>query len=131
MAEFRPKMKSPDAEKGFHSAMRSLPPTGDLDVEMQWVAAHPAMSRRDRSDDDEKILITRHDILKAPHGPAPSRRAVQSLQHWVNDPREFQRILLAEYKEEKKKLSSSAKGDTSEEVLDDLEEAERILHQYL
>jgi hypothetical protein len=131
MAGFRPPLFTENSEKSYYSAMGKLPAVGDLDIEMQWVAAHPAMSRKDRSlEPDARIIINREDILNAPHGPAPSRRAVQSLQHWCNDPREFQKILLAEYKEEKKKLSSAAKGDTSEEVIDNLEEAERILAQY-
>ena len=130
MAEFRPPVNTDSSERSYHSALKRLPPIADLDIEMQWVAAHPAMSRKDRSEEDKRIIINREDILNAPHGQAPSRRAVQSLQHWSNDPRKFQEILLAEYKEEKKKLSSAATGDTAEEVLDNLEEAERLLSQY-
>ena len=117
-------------EKEFQSACKQLPPTVDLEEEIEWISAHPAMTRLDRQvDDEEKILIDRNDILNAPHGPAPSRRAVASLQHWVHSPREFQKLILETFKTEKRQ-SSGTKLEQEGDMMDDLDEAKRLLEHY-
>ena len=117
-------------EKEFQAACKHLPPTVDLEEEIEWISAHPAMTRLDRQvDEEEKVLIDRNDILNAPHGPAPSRRAVASLQHWVHSPREFQKLILETFKTEKRQ-SGGTKLEQEGEMMDDLEEAKRLLEHY-
>lgn len=117
-------------EREFQRACKELPPYADLETEIEWISAHPAMTRLDRSGDpDARVLITRADIVKPPHGKAPSRRAVMSLQHWANSPREFQKLLLETFKTEKKQANQT-RLEQEGEIMDDLEEAKRVLEQY-
>lgn len=109
-AEERAKLKTPlqvqlaeiRAERvieTFEQALASLPDHAAVQDEMDWVRAHPAMFRKSRNTDKTKdILITLNDILHAGCGPAPSRSAVVTLQHWCNCPHEFFKGMLSEHK---------------------------------
>lgn len=67
--------------------------------EIEWVRAHPAMSRQARQRDKTKpVNVTADDILYAPHGPAPSRSAVNMLMNWVDRPHDFFKQILAEHR---------------------------------
>ena len=108
-----------------------LPSHVDLRIEYEWIAAHPAISRLDRSHKKTaKVLITEKDVLHPPHGPAPSRRAVHSLQHWANSPKEFQKLMLGEYRELRKKAREDATGAAPGEVYDEMTDVLRILSHY-
>lgn len=76
-----------------------LPPTAMPAMELEWVASHPAMLRYDmQRDKTMPVMVTREDILRAPNGQPPSRRAVNRLVHWVNRPNKFHEMLLTEDK---------------------------------
>jgi len=76
------------------AALAELPLTASRTAELDWISTHPAMSRQDRAVDDARVLVTANDVLRALNGPAPSQRAVRQLQHWVNEPRAFQKAML-------------------------------------
>ena len=107
-----------------------LPPTVDHNDELDWVSAHPAMSRLDRSHKKgAKVLLSRKDVVSPPHGPAPSRRAVHMLQHWSNAPRDFHKMTLT--KASRTTSTKSAATPFSEgEVEDDMEKQARVMAQY-
>lgn len=110
----------------FESAMRSLPNTAPPQVELDWVRAHPAMMRKNRSNDQMKMLtLDVNDILSPPHGKAPSKSAVAALQHWVNHPIEFFKSVLSEHK--KLTEADEAKAQASKDV--GVEEIERLLDE--
>lgn len=85
--------------KTFEDAIELVTKTTSPAAEIEWIRAHPAMSRLDRQKDKTKpVQITADDILYAPHGPAPSRSAVNQLIHWANRPGEFYKQILAEHR---------------------------------
>jgi len=112
------------AAHNFVSACAGLPDEAPVPIEIKWIRAHPAMSRRDRDPDASAILVTPDDILTPPHGPAPSKSAVAQLQHWVNDPREFFKALLSEHK----KITGDTGTVKAEEDMD-LAEVQRLLKE--
>lgn len=110
----------------FEEAVRMLPDHCPASVVMDWVAAHPAMTRLARSKDKTKlIMITADDILLAPNGRAPSKEAARSLQHWANCPHEFFKQRLSEQKKAKAGDETSAKMDMDE----DIEKIEQLLRE--
>lgn len=83
----------------FAEAVDSLPIKGDVKEELDWIRAHPAMLRYERRQDRNKqIIITADDVLRAPHGKAPCRSAVATLQYWVNNPSKFYVMLMGEHR---------------------------------
>lgn len=111
----------------FEEAMAKLPANASVQVELKWIAAHPAMTRLDRANDKTKsILIDWNDILHAPHGAAPSRAAANMLQHWVNRPGEFHKQMLSEQKKAEDAAGNSAQHAESDE---DLAEVRHLLSQ--
>lgn len=83
----------------FEEAIELVTSTTSPAAEIEWIRAHPALSRLDRQKDKTKpVDITADDILYAPHGPAPSRSAVNQLIHWANRPGEFYKQILAEHR---------------------------------
>jgi hypothetical protein len=112
------------AANSFVAACAGLPDEAPVPIEIKWIRAHPAMSRRDRDPGDSAILVTPDDILNPPHGPAPSKSAVAQLQHWVNDPREFFKALLSEHK----KITGESGTVKAEEDVD-LAEVQRLLKE--
>lgn len=57
------------------AAIRTLPPSADVEDELSWVASHPKMR-------DPDAEVTADDILDAPAGRAPSQRACNMLLHY-------------------------------------------------
>lgn len=109
----------------FSQAVQSLPNRAAKAVEMDWVAAHPAMSRLARAVDKTRdVRLTADDILNAPHGPAPSKWAANALQNWVNKPGKFFEVMLSE---DKKLKEEQGKGRMRKDV--GIAEVERILAQ--
>jgi hypothetical protein len=100
-------------------ALRDLPPTADPLAERNWVGAHPAMGRRYETKKEENVVITADDILNAPHGPAPSRQAVNMLRLYAQTPKTFYDQILSEQKKIKD-------GDKTEEVSGDTPEVAEI-----
>ncbi|MCA9261896.1 MAG: hypothetical protein KDA61_21910 [Planctomycetales bacterium] len=124
-----PGSKDEDAE--FVASLEGLPAAVALDTEVDWVAAHPAMSRPARkASDSHKLLLTADDVKHAPHGPAPSRRAVNSLQHWVNAPAGFFNAIASEHKACQRgadgRFPSVSQGAI---VDDDLDALQQLLNQ--
>lgn len=105
-----------DEEQEYREAMMLLPDTTDTQTEINWVRAHIAMSRKDRNPELEFVKITPNDILAPDHGLAPSKSAVQMLQHFANRPSEFFKALLTE---QKKKVPEEQGANKSGEVLED------------
>jgi hypothetical protein len=91
----REEIEADRRNEDFEQAVRLLPDNAPISAELDWIGAHPAMSRKARQQDTGKdILIGPEDILFAPHGRAPSKAAVVALQHWGNHPEQFYRKLL-------------------------------------
>ncbi len=83
----------------FEDAIDTLPANASTSAELAWVAAHPAMSRKARQKNKTAdVEITADDVLYAPHGPAPSRSAVNQLIYWSNHPNRFYEGMLSEGK---------------------------------
>lgn len=121
---YRRKKKMADFEEAFASLEYN---TAEPAKEMDWVGSHPAMFRKDRGEVDEetgKVLLTGKDVLAPLNGKAPSRRAVNMLQRWVNDPEGFQKATVSE---QKKATTSAADDIGGTEGLDDTSEIQRML----
>ena len=77
-------------EMAFENAVCKRPESAPETENLEWIAAHPAMTLMARSTRKTKtIYITPEDILYAPHGPAPSMKAARDLQHWSNTAAKF------------------------------------------
>lgn len=74
----------------------ALPPVASPALELEWVRGHPAMMRKDLKGENDRtpVRLTPEDILQAPHGPPPSRSAVNQLVNWANRPDKFNEQLL-------------------------------------
>lgn len=109
--------------ENFESALRELPDSASSAVEIAWIRAHPAMSRKSRGKASvEPVLISAEDVLSPPHGRAPSKAAVHALQYWANHPQKFfEKILDAQRKKDSDEEASEAEAD------EDLAEVERLL----
>lgn len=103
----------------YDKALEGLPPVAPAGVELDWIRAHPAMSRLSRmeqnGEEEPWVRLTAADILKPKHGPAPSMGAVHGLQHWVNRPAEFFKSMLAEQKKGPTAKSGGASGEAEDE----------------
>lgn len=113
----------------FEKAVAGLPDRAPQAVNLDWISAHPAMARKSRQssrDNMNEILLTADDVLRAPHGPAPSKAAVYALQHWANHPADFFKAVLSEQKK-KTKEGGSSEGVVEEDV--GLDEIERMLEE--
>lgn len=84
----------------FEEALRELPDKAQTNVELDWIATHPAMARRNRQVDGREIRLTREDVLNPPQGKAPSRAAAIELQNWVNQPKKFFEYMMSVRKKE-------------------------------
>jgi hypothetical protein len=119
------KIKEEQITKNLEQAVMTLPNTAPISVDIEWIREHPAMMRMTRQKDKLKdILITAEDILRPPHGSAPSKSAVYALQHWVNHPQQFYKELLGE---QKKHLEERKAAKADEDI--GLEEIEWLLMQ--
>ena len=86
----------------FEDAVAGLPDRASISVETDWIRAHPAMSRMSRSSDKKPVILTAADVLRPPHGKAPSKSAVRSLQHWANYPARFFEKMATDDKKKQK-----------------------------
>ena len=108
----------------FEESLRDLPPNAPPVVEMNWVAAHPAMMRATKS--GKKVELNAEDVLYPPHGKAPSVAAVSMLQYWANNVAKFHEQRLSE---QKKKVDEGAgSGAATEDAK--LAEVELILKEF-
>lgn len=108
----------------FEGAVATLPDTASSQVEIDWIRAHPAMSRLARQKDKTKdVVLDIDDVVKVSHGVAPSKSAVHALQHWANHPTEFYKSLMSE----QKKATEGVSGGSSSAGSDDFSEVERLL----
>lgn len=106
----------------YNDAFSSLPMTAEPSKELDWVAAHPAMGRLSRGEVDEesrKVVLKHTDIAKA-----PSQRAANQLQQWVNDPKEFFKAINSEHKKDR---TSVADENSNAEGMDDLSELRQMI----
>lgn len=123
-------------DNSFEAAMMKLPNTAHPAVELDWIRAHPVMSRQDRTSSkaNSVIMIGTDEILNAIHGIAPSKSAVNMLQHWCNRPDQFHQMMLTEQKKgaaNKKPVASLGKrisdGMDGEPADDDMSELNGLL----
>ena len=106
----------------IENALRELnvPSVAQPSVEMEWVSGHPAMMRLDMDETLERVFITRDDIVNAPAGPPPSRRAVTQLVHWANRPNEFHKQLLGVHKKAEFVGDEQAEEEAADMTLQEL-----------
>jgi hypothetical protein len=110
-------------------AMCYLPPSASPEVENDWVLAHPALNRKNLTDNNGKVEIKAWDLFFAPHGRCPSMRSANKLIAWANDSKEMRSHLAAGIK---KTETTAEKGKPSDEVKDDgLAEVERLLNEVM
>lgn len=124
LAKNKPDDSVVDAKR--EKAENSLPDSAPEAEEWEWIRNHPAMSLRRRGQKaSREVELTVNDILRAPHGPAPSRSAVYQLEHFANHPQEFFKAALA-----KGKQKVDAKGKEPEKDVDlGLPDVRRLLEQ--
>jgi hypothetical protein len=103
----------------FDEALQRLPHRADRRAELDWVASHPAMIRAHRSNGRKSHILTANDVLNTSAGPAPSKAAVNMLQHWVTDPNEFFKQSLAEQR--KVKDSDESKNQLKDKTVSEIE----------
>jgi len=117
-------------ERAFFAALATLPANAPKAREIEWIEAHPAMMRSTRNKANgyasNVVNITADDILRAPHGPCPSRAAAVQLQHWANNSTKFFEQIMSEAKKKSAEGSSSS-GPAVVEVEDDLSELDDLL----
>ncbi len=113
----------------FDQAHARLPMIAPIDVDMAWVQSHPANIRKARrpEGEDGPLLLTVDDITQV-NGGAPSQRAINILQNWINTPTDMLKHLMPELRKH------SAKGDDSKSVSNavvdnGLEDIDRVLEQ--
>lgn len=123
--EFRNAEK--EAAREFNELIAQLPLTAANVDELSWVGAHPLMRGRHFMKDKTKdIIVDADSITESIAGPAPSQRAVNLLQHFVNNPSEYYKQMVSEMKKssDSEKNRAAAKDHTVEEInaiLDSLE----------
>tara|TARA_R100001163_G_C5012030_1_gene157616 strand:- start:85 stop:765 length:681 start_codon:yes stop_codon:yes gene_type:complete len=94
--------------KTFEEIVAKLPPNADPILELNWIKSHPAMTRKSRQKNNDKIVIDEDDIFNSASGPAPSRSAAQQLVFWCNSPDKFFAENLSEAKKAKAKTEEEA-----------------------
>lgn len=104
--------------EAFDKIVESLA-AGPTSEDMTWVRTHSAMSRKQRLGDD--VVVTSEDIKDA-----PSRYAVNMLVNWVNEPKEFYKLVL---QADKKRLQERSE-EASESVEDDLSSIDELLGEF-
>ena len=105
----------------LEEAVKTLPDKAPIQDEIDWIRSHPAMVRKARlKDAEENVLIDSNDILRPPHGRAPSKSAVYALQHWCNVPNKFFEMILSEHKKITED-SAQAKAAAKDTGIDEIE----------
>lgn len=117
----KPKRKS-SRDTEFEAAFNRLPQVAPAQVEIDWISGHPAMYRKSRDPENCWITLSAEEIEGA-----PSKAAVNRLQFFVNNPKEFNKDVSTI----KNKLVSDADVDQERERVMDLglEEVERLLNE--
>jgi len=105
----------------FEQLVAKLPANADPIVEMNWIKSHPAMTRKARAKNNDKILINEDDILNSSSGSAPSRAAAQQLQHWANSPDQFFKDILSETKKAKAKSEEEESRQRSQKTTKEID----------
>jgi hypothetical protein len=96
---------------------------------MEWVGGHPAMMRKAlQTDPDLPVWVVPKDILNAPNGPPPSRRAVTTLVNWVNRPQKFHEQMIGIHKRAEFVGSDAASKDEDEDL--SLQEVRELIKQF-
>lgn len=118
-----------DLEKTL-ADMKDLAPVASPALELEWVGGHPAMMRSDLQVGNKAmpVLITPEDILAAPHGLPPSRRAVYRLVNWANRPDKFHEQLLGVDKKAEYVGGDAATKDEAADLT--LQEVRELLKQF-
>lgn len=99
-----------DTEMDFVSSLDSLPAVAPSQQELEWVRAHPAMMRMARANNPKaNVVISSKDVWQSPHGPAPSRSAVNQLIYFANRPDKFYEQLMGEQKKVLGKVDEAEK----------------------
>lgn len=110
----------------YDMAYRALPNTGEPSAENDWVSSHPALTRKIDNNlaAQDVVVITMEDITDSPNGPAPSKKAVNTLKWAANRPQEFFKAMISK----QKKVKSSGEGDGSAfDNFGDMEKIERMI----
>jgi hypothetical protein len=114
----------------FERAVLTLPKKCAIAESLDWISAHPVMLKEARHTGKEEgrkpVVLSIHDILHAPHGPAPSMGTVTLLQHWARHAHEFFKLMMSE---QKKKTDDTGGGAGRTETDSDLAEVERLLKE--
>lgn len=103
----------------FETAFAALPETAPVQIELDWIRSHEAMTRKSRDPDLEVVPIKLRDILNA-----PSKSGVIALQNWANNPGKFFEKMLAEHS---KKTTEESEKPTGAQAEVDVREAEELL----
>lgn len=114
------KTKAEKEEAAWYRAIAKLPNSAPGARELNWIRNHPAMGRLSRNKmkgSIEKVVLKVEDIKDA-----PSQAAVQSLQHWANNPDEFHKMIL----QEQRKATSVANDGSFVDETDELPEIKAI-----
>ena len=79
------------AQNEFEAIVNRFPlKTSAAKTENNWIASHPAMRRKARNPKATKVILSIDDVIDA-----PSQAAVNKLQYWCNEPKEFFKGLQA------------------------------------
>ena len=116
-------------EQEINEAEADLPLSTDEAAEFLWVVTHPALRRASKGGSEQKVLITAEDILSAPNGKAPSRRAVTILDMSMDQTSSVLKMLIGQMI---KKLSDQAGNQPTDdsdkdEVVDDTSKLQELL----
>lgn len=94
--EAKRKREAAKEQAQFDRAFRKLPDEATSSAELTWIRNHPAMGLKDRQQGADKL---NRIVLTAAHiKDSPSKAAVLSLQHWVNNPGDFHKQIISEQK---------------------------------
>lgn len=110
------------ASAAWDKALAALPAAANTADELAWVRCHPKMMERDRNPLAGHVKITHRDISQSSAGPAPSRAAVQLLQHYCNRPEEFFKQMLSV----QKKVAETSEAES--EVPEGVEDIDALLY---
>lgn len=126
------KVKRKQREQTFEEAFASFPQTAPIEIDMAWVQSHPAMFRFERqilgeSGKPDPVLIDVRDLFDV-NGPAPSKRAINILQNWVNRAPIFFKDILQDHKKHTSVASNGGVIQT-EAVKDKTTDIDRYIDQ--
>lgn len=100
--------------KALEVEMAGLPVTAAASVELDWINGHPAMLRA--PDSTGNVTLVPEDVKETSIGPAPSKRAVAALAHWVNYKVEFYRQMMSVQKKETDSKENHSRIKTRRDV---------------